>query len=88
MTAIETTLPSVRAAEAYWLDEPGATANVITSTLLRAGLIGVGLFLVGQRKGLVRGGLGGALAIEAFVLWSVHRQLKAAGRLASVSAQG
>ena len=82
MANIETTLPSVRAAEAYWLDEPGSTALVVGSTLWRAVLIAAGLLAVGQRKGVVKGALGGAVAIETFVMWTVRQQLKDAGRLA------
>ncbi len=82
MAHIETTLPSVRAAEAYWLDEPGALADIIASMGLRTALLALGLLAVGQRKGVLKGALGGAVAIEAFVLVTVRRQLKAAGRLA------
>ncbi len=82
MASIETTLPSVRAAEAYWLGEKGSTAIVVGSTLWRAVLIAAGLLAVGQRKGVVKGAVAGAVAIEAFVLASVYRQLKDAGRLA------
>ena len=42
--------------------------GVVASTVLRAGLIGGGLYLVGERKHLVRNALGAAAAIEAFVL--------------------
>jgi len=80
--SIETTLPSVRAAEAYWLDEPGALGDIIASMGLRTALLALGLLAVGQRKGVLKGALGGAVAIEAFVLVTVRRQLKAAGRLA------
>ena len=79
------TLPSIGAAEAFLLGEPGGTARVLGWTLRRAALIGLGLFAVGQRRGVVKGALAGAVAIEAFVLWTVRQQLKDAGRLASVS---
>jgi hypothetical protein len=79
---IETTLPSVRAAEAYWLEEPGAAGLVVISTAFRALLISLGLLAVGQRQGVAKGALAGAVAIEAFVLWTVRQQLKDAGRLA------
>jgi hypothetical protein len=79
---IETTLPSVRAAESYWLEEPGGTARIIGSTLKRSALIAAGLLAVGQRQGVVKGALAGAVAVELFVLWSIRRQLKDAGRLA------
>jgi hypothetical protein len=65
---ILTTLPSLRAAEAYWLNEKGSTGLVVLSTLGRAALIAIGLLAVGQRKGVVKGALAGASAIEAFVL--------------------
>ena len=78
---ILTTLPSIRAAEAYWLDEPGSTRLVIMSTLGRAALVGLGLLAVGQRRGVVKGALAGAVAIEAFVMWTTRQQLRDAGRL-------
>lgn len=82
MTTAETTLPSVRAAEDYWLNEPGGTARIIGSTVKRSMLIAVGLLAVGQRKGVVKGALAGAAAVELFVLWTVRQQLKQSGRLA------
>jgi hypothetical protein len=42
--------------------------GVVTSTLLRAALIGGGLYLVGQRDHLARNSIAAASAIEAFVL--------------------
>lgn len=42
--------------------------GVVASTVLRAALIGGGLYLVGQRQHLVRNSLAAASAIEAFVL--------------------
>jgi hypothetical protein len=82
MASTQTTLPSVRAAEAYWLDEKGATGLVIGSTLKRAALIAAGLLAVGQRKGVIKGAVAGAVAIETFVMWTVRQQLRDAGRLA------
>lgn len=62
------TLPSSTAAADFLDGKPGGLASVVTSTALRAGLIAVGLLVVGQRKGVVKGAIGGAIAIEAFVL--------------------
>jgi hypothetical protein len=71
----ETTLPSVASAEDFWNGNPGGLMGVIVSTALRAGLVGVGLAIAGERKNLVKYSLAGALAIEAFVLTSVKYQL-------------
>jgi hypothetical protein len=84
---MDPTLPSVRAAEALLLGEPGGVTGVVKWTALRAALIAVGLLAVGQRRGVVKGAVAGALAVEVFVLWEVRRQLKAAGRLARSNGQ-
>jgi hypothetical protein len=71
-----TTLPSVDAAERFVQGRPGGAIGLVTSTGLRAILIGVGLAFAGERKHLLKYSVAGALAIEAFVLASVAAQLK------------
>lgn len=61
-------LPSEAAARALVRGEPGAWVDVLSSTLLRASLIGAGLYVVGSRERLVRNALAGALAVEIGVL--------------------
>ena len=75
MLKYDTTLPSVVAAEQFWKGEEGGAFNLVTSTALRALLIGVGLAVAGERKNLVKYSVAGALAIEAFVLTAVKIQL-------------
>lgn len=76
MSNYQTTLPSVIAAEKFLKGEPGGVSGVVLSTVERAGLILIGLFLAGERKRLIRYSLAGALVIEAVVLARVKKQLK------------
>lgn len=71
-----TSLPSVKSAEDFLLGKPEGLQKAVVSTLGRSVLIAVGMFAVGERKHLVRNALGGAVAIETFVLWYVNQQLK------------
>lgn len=71
------TLPSIGAAEGWLRGDPGAGFAVLVSVAMRAGLIGVGLAVLGERKRLVPYSIAGAIAVEAFVLSSVRSQLKA-----------
>lgn len=73
---VTTTLPSVTAAEDFLDGKKGGFANVVLSTLLRAGLIGAGLYAAGEREKLVKYSLFGAVTIEAFVLVYIGSQLK------------
>jgi hypothetical protein len=61
-------LPSAASAMALVQGQAGALPVVIGHTLMRAGIIGVGLLVSGQRAGIVRTSLVSSLAIEAFVL--------------------
>lgn len=61
-------LPSSTSATAFVNGEPGGLLGVVGHTVLRAGLIGAGLAIAGQRKGLVKGALMGSVMIELFVL--------------------
>jgi hypothetical protein len=70
-----TTLPSVAAAEDFFNGKPGGLSSVLLSTGLRAGLIGAGLYVAGERQRLLRYSIAGALAIEAFVLLYIRAQM-------------
>ena len=61
--------------------EPGALGQVVTHTVLRAAIIGTGLYVAGHRCRTVRTALVSSLAIEAFVLgWAAYQR----GQLAPV----
>lgn len=70
-----TTLPSVVAAERFYAT--GDVEGLLTSTLGRAVIIGVGLMLAGQKTKLVTLAIAGAVAIEVVVLVTVKQQLSA-----------
>jgi hypothetical protein len=76
--ALAATLPSANSAWALVTGQPGALPLVVCHTVLRAGIIGVGLAVAGQRQSLVKNALVSSLAIEAFVLgwaaWQKGRQ--------------
>lgn len=61
-------LPSATSAAQLLKGEPGALITVVFHTLARAGIIGTGLYVAGQRKGLAKSAVYGSLAVEAFVL--------------------
>lgn len=67
-------LPSETAARALIRGEPGALGSVLYWTLLRAGIIGAGLYAVGDREHTVRNALAGALAVEVGVLLFAWRE--------------
>jgi hypothetical protein len=69
------TLPSVTAAEKFWRGETGAIPAILWSMGGRAAIIGAALFLLGERKKLVRYSLGASAAIEAVVLAVVKGQI-------------
>lgn len=66
-------LPSEIAARDLISGRPGAAPRVATWTLVRAGLIGTGLYLAGERKNLMKYALAGALSVEVFVLLHVWK---------------
>lgn len=67
-------LPSGTSAYKLASGDPAGIPGVIGHTIGRATLIGTGLAVVGERRHLVRNAVGGALAIEAFVLvWAAWR---------------
>lgn len=67
-------LPSEIAARAFIRGEPGALTAVVFSTLLRASLIGAGLYVAGDREHTIRNALAGALAVEVGVLLFAWRE--------------
>ena len=81
----QATLPSVVAAEKLFNGESWGLVAVLASTVGRAGVIGAGLFLAGERDHLVRNAFAGALAVEAFVLMRVGYQVRAERALSPVA---
>lgn len=70
-------LPSAKAAADFLAGKQGALGDVVGTTLGRAALIGLGLYVVGGRgKSLTRNAIAGAVAIEAFVLLYLAQQAK------------
>lgn len=77
--AIAPALPSATSALALVNGEPGALPIVIAHTGLRAGIIGVGLLISGQRRGIFRNAIVASMAIEAFVLgWAAYQRARGA----------
>ena len=68
-------LPSVDSARRFLAGEPGGLAAVVVSTAGRAIIIGTGAWVAGVRdaRRLVAAAVGGAIAIELFVLWYTAR---------------
>jgi hypothetical protein len=67
-------LPSGTSAYRLVSGDPSGVPGVIGHTVARAALIGTGMAVAGERRHLVRNAIGGALAIEAFVLvWASWR---------------
>ena len=67
-------LPSASAARAFVRGE-ASFMPVIGTTVLRAMLIGVGMYVVGERRNIVRNAMAGATAIEVFVmLWTLSEE--------------
>lgn len=68
-------LPSASAAKDLVRGVPGALPRVVGWTTLRAGLIGTGLALSGQRSNVVKGAVVAALVVEAWiVVWAVYER--------------
>lgn len=62
-------LPSGRAMSDLVAGDPDAIGRVLFHTLLRASLVGTGMYLMGSRREtLIRDALAGSLGIDAFVL--------------------
>jgi hypothetical protein len=67
-------LPSAASALAFVRGDPGSLLPMALHTVLRAGIIGTGLYVAGTRRNLVRTALVSSLAIETFVLaWAVYQ---------------
>ncbi len=69
-------LPSVKSARRFIDGEPGGLAAVALSTAGRAIIIGAGAWVAGVRdtRRLFAAAVGGAVAIELFVLWYTARR--------------
>lgn len=68
-------LPSGQAAFDLVSGDWSAIVPVIGTAAARAALIGVGMAIAGEREHLVRNAIGGAAAIEGFVLlWAIYRR--------------
>jgi hypothetical protein len=77
-------LPSAASAMSLVQGEPGALPLVLAHVGMRAGIIGVGLLVSGQRANVLRTALVSSLAIEAFVLgWAAWLKNRAGGGDAS-----
>ena len=60
-----------------WLNkEPDAGQAIVKSFIERCFLIGGGIFLLGNRKNIVRNAIAGSTAIELYLLWYYNEQLK------------
>lgn len=76
--ALVPVLPSASSAMALVNGVPGALPMVVAHTAMRAGIIGFGLVLSGQRQSVVRTAVVSSLAIEAFVLaWAGYMKSRA-----------
>ena len=67
-------LPSASAATSLVRGEPGALGAVAKTWLERAAMIGLGIYVLGDRRHVVRNALAGSAAIEAWVIWEAWRQ--------------
>lgn len=78
--SIAPVLPSAASAMALVSGVPGSLPMVMAHTAMRAGIIGVGLVVSGQRQHVVRTALVSSLAIEAFVLaWAAWLRSRSTG---------
>ena len=60
-----------------WLNkEPNANQALIRSFVERCFLIGGGIFLLGNRKNIVRNSIAASTAIELYLMWYYNEQLK------------
>jgi hypothetical protein len=77
--AIAPALPSASSALALVNGEPGALPLVLAHTALRAGIIGFGLVVAGQRQSIAKHALIASVSIEAFVLsWALYQRARGA----------
>lgn len=71
-------LPSASSAMMLINGEPGALPLVLAHTGMRAGIIGFGLVLAGQRQNVIRTAVTASLSVEAFVLmWAAWMKSRA-----------
>jgi hypothetical protein len=67
-------LPSGSSAVAVVSGDWSALPLAVAHTVLRAGLVGAGLLVAGERTHVIRNAIAGSLAIEAFVLgWAAWK---------------
>lgn len=78
---VSAALPSASSALAFVQGQPGSFLPIVGHTLARAGLIGVGLRLAGQKEHLIRLAIMGSMSIEAFVLIWANMQVNKARAL-------
>lgn len=79
MNHLDKKLQSAPSKEAVvmWLNkEPNANQALIRSFVERCFLIGGGIFLLGNRKNIVRNSIAASTAIELYLLWYYNKQLK------------
>jgi hypothetical protein len=78
MKTCKATLPSAECAFDFIDGQPGSTLGVLGTTAFRALLIAGGAYAAGVRdpRTLLAASLGGALAVEGFVIGWVYMQKK------------
>jgi len=60
-----------------WLNkEPDANQALVRSFIERCFLIGGGIFLLGNRKHIIRNSIAASTAIELYLMWYYNEQLK------------
>ena len=69
--------PSKEAAVKFLTKQPNATQELVESFLKRTALIGAGILVLGNSKGIVKNSVAASIAIEAYLLWYYNNQLKA-----------
>jgi len=65
-------LPSETAAKSALVGETGGWAKVAGTFVQRAALVGAGLYLFGNRQGVIRNALVASAVIQAFVLYETY----------------
>ena len=61
--------PSQKAVKSYFYEEPRSKEYILQTFLQRAVLIGTGIYLLGDRKSLVRNSLVASASIEAYLFY-------------------
>ncbi len=68
--------PSKEAVVKYLLGQEGATQDLIKSFVERSFLIGLGMYVFGERENLMQNSIAGSFAIEVYLLIYYSNQLK------------